>query len=88
MCIIRKHGPADQDDDLERPAGLDATSKTFHKALRQRVVSGARGRGARVLAAGHARGWTEKGSTGHTDRSISIRVTESMVATDHHADTQ
>ena len=68
-------------------ASLDATrrthSKTFRKTSRQRVVSGALGRGASVPTAGHAQARTEQGSS-HADR-FSMRVTESRVPTDHQA---
>ena len=64
MCITGKHG---------RAASLDATrrthSKTYHRASQQTVVSGARGRGASVLAAGHAQAWTGKGSITQTGES-------------------
>ena len=89
MCITCKHERADQDNDQERSASLDATrrthSKTFHRASRQRFVSGARGRGICVPAAGDAQAWTERDSTIHADWSTSIRVTEPRVPTEHQA---
>ena len=56
-------------------------TKTLHTSSRRGVVGGAWAR----PAAGHARAWTEKGSTSHVDQSISKRVTESRVPTDHQA---
>ena len=82
MCIVCKHGRADQDNQ-ERPASLGATRRTHSKtkASRQKVVSGACGRGSRVPA-GHAQAWT---GTSHAGLSLGARVTESSVPTDHQA---
>ena len=77
---VKKYGGTDT---VEHPARVE---EDFALGLATGGVSGARGRGARVLAAGQAQAWRVHMDPPHRQTGQSVtRMTTSTVPTDHQA---